>query len=461
MDVILIKASHVTPRNASVVPPMGVLALSSWLRRKGQTSVGIIDTQVESLIAGLTRLQAKTQPPLLFGVSALTWERESLSAIVSHLRATFPHTPLVVGGPHASSYPKEVLDLPGVDFVVEREGELVIEMLVERLRARESVRDTPGVHYLDDGGRHVKNDRPDFIEDQDNLPFIDFSEVPLSRYRSHKSFSQLGPRPTLPLMTSRACPFKCTYCHLFFGKGFRAMSPERVVDEMAWQIRTTGIRDFEIIDDIFNFDYRRVRKILNAIIERGLKVRLSFPNGLRGDLLKLEDIALYRRAGTVSYAIAIETVTERIQDEIKKHLKLDKIHDVIAATAEHRIFSTGFFMLGFPGESEAEMRATVDFAIASRLHLGLFNIVTPFAGTELGDAHALEAATVLDKKIGRDAFNLPDVDDEALQGLQREAYQRFYGSPRRVARILRDHPVPRNLPKMGWSFLMHRAAAAA
>jgi anaerobic magnesium-protoporphyrin IX monomethyl ester cyclase len=234
------------------------------------------------------------------------------------------------------------------------------------------------------------------------------------------------------------------------------MTAERVLDELAWQIQRTGIRDFEIIDDIFNFDYRRARQILNGIIERGLNVRLSFPNGLRGDLLKLEDIPLYRRAGTASYAIAIETVTERIQREIQKDLKLDKIHDVIAATARERIFSTGFFMLGFPGESLQEIQNTIDFAVESDLHLGLFNIVTPFAGTEMGDEHAEQAATVLDKEIGKDAFGLPQVSDDTLQGLQRGAYRRFYGSPRRVARILRDHPVPTNLPKMGFSFMMHR-----
>jgi anaerobic magnesium-protoporphyrin IX monomethyl ester cyclase len=458
VDVILIKASNVTPRNASVVPPLGILSLSGWLRKRLGVRVGVIDTQVEPLIAGLDRLRVTSGPPLLYGISALTWERESLADIAATLRERHAGIPVVVGGPHASSYPESVLALPGVSALVEREGEVVLQTIVEGLREGSGLRDIPGVHYLDDDGQHVKSERPPFIEDQDDLPFLDFSEVPLHRYRQHKSFSQLGPRPTLPLMTSRACPFKCTYCHIFFGKGFRPMTAERVLDELAWQIEQTGIRDFEIVDDIFNFDYRRARRILNGIIERGLDVRLSFPNGLRGDLLKVEDIPLYRRAGTASYAIAIETVTERIQREIQKDLKLDKIHDIIAASARARIFTTGFFMLGFPGESRSEIQDTIDFAVTSDLHLGLFNIVTPFAGTEMGDQHAEQAATVLDKNIGRDAFSLPEVSDTALQGFQRGAYRRFYANPRRVARILRDHPVPRNLPKMGFSFMMHRAA---
>ena len=459
VDVVLIKASNVTPRNASVVPPLGVLALSAWLKKRLGVRVGIIDTQVEELAVGLARLRVSDEAPLLFGISALTWERDSLRHITATLSTRYKEVPIIVGGPHASSYPDAVLTLPGVRGVVEREGEVVLEAIVRALKEGEDIRHIPGVNYLDSQGELVANERPPFIDDQDDLPFLDFSEVPLARYRGHKSFSQLGPRPTLPLMTSRACPFKCTYCHLFFGKGFRPMSAERVLDELAWQVKHTGIRDFEIVDDIFNFNYRRARKILNGIIERGLDLRLSFPNGLRGDLLKLEDIALYRRAGTASYAIAIETVTERIQREIQKDLKLDKIHDVIAATAEERIFSTGFFMLGFPGESQAEIQNTIDFAVESRLHLGLFNIVTPFAGTEMGDEHADEAATVLDKNIGRDAFGLAKVEDATLQRLQRGAYRRFYANPRRVGRILRDHPVPMNLPKMGLSFMRHQVSS--
>ncbi len=455
-EVVLIKASHVTPRNGSVVPPLGVLALSVWLRTRLGVRVGVIDTHVESLADGLARMGAASDPPRLFGVSALSWERESLARIAFTLHGRFPGTPVVVGGPHASSYPEAVLALPGVDAVVEREGELVLAQIVEGLRGNAPLEELPGVCTLDAGGELRRNEGPPFIKDQDDLPMIDFLEVPLPRYTKHKSFSQLGPRPTLPLMTSRACPFKCTYCHTFFGKDFRPMSPERVLDELQHQIDRTGIRDFEVIDDIFNLDKHRARRIMNGILERGLDVRLSFPNGLRGDVLELEDIPLYRRAGTVSYAIAIETVTDRIQREIRKNLKLDRIHDVIRASARERIFSTGFFMLGFPGESRDELARTCEFAVESDLHLALFNIVTPFAGTELGEAHAEQAETVLEKDIGKDAFGLPEVDDAELQAIQRAAYRRFYGSPRRVARIMRDHPIRSNLAKMGGRFLMHQ-----
>lgn len=455
-EVVLIKAANVTARNASVVPPLGVLSLAAWLGTRCDARVGVVDTQVETVAGGLERVGARSEPPRLVGVSALTWERESLASIVEQLGRLLPGVPVVVGGPHASSYPRDVLDLPGVTWVVEREGELILEALLLALRNGEPVAGLAGVHWLDGDGAHRSTERPDYIQQQDDLPMLDFTLVPLDRYRHRKSFSQLGPRPTLPLMTSRACPYHCTYCHLFFGKDFRPMSVERVLDEIAHHIAVTGIRDFEIVDDIFNLDRKRSRAILEGLIRRGLDVRISFPNGLRGDILPPEDIPLYARAGVVFYAIAIETATERIQREIKKDLGMDRIREVIAATAKARIFSTGFFMLGFPGESEREIRSTIRFAVDSDLHLALFNIVTPFAGTELGDDHPDEVAQVLHKDLGREGFGLPDVPEQRLIELMTLAYARFYGSPRRIARVLRDHPVPSNLPRMGWSFVGHR-----
>ena len=457
-EVVLVKPAHVTARNASVVPPYGVLALSAWLRRAG-ISCAVVDTQVEELEVGLRRLGVHADPPRVFGVSGLTWERHALARVVARLAGALPDVPVVVGGPHASSYPAEVLALPGVDVVVEREGEIVLEQLVRALREGRPLDDVPGIHWTGPDGEPRSNPRPPFLEDQDDLPFIDFGDVPLERYRRFKSFSQLGPRATLPVMTSRACPFRCTYCHLFFGKGFRPMSPERVLDEVEHQVRTTGIRDFEVLDDIFNFDRKRARAILEGLVDRGLDVTLSFPNGLRGDILPPEDVTLYRRAGTASLSLAIETATPRIQDEIKKHLRIDRIAGVIDAVARERIFSTGFFMLGFPGETRDEIDETIRFAVESPLHLALFNIVTPFQGTELGDDHPDEAARVLDANLGVEGFGFPDVDESTLQARQHAAYRRFYGSPRRIARIVRDHPVPSNLPRMGLGFLAHRVTS--
>lgn len=193
LDVVLVKAANVTGRHASVVPPLGAPALASWFEQRTSAACGVIDTQVEALDRGLSRLGCDASPPRLFGVSALTWERASLASIVAALHARFPGVPLVVGGSHASSYPEAVLELPGVDWVVEREGEVVLEQKLDVLSAGGVAEDIPGVSWRRPGGDVVRNERPAYIEEQDALPLIDFTKIDLRRHRRHESYGMGAP----------------------------------------------------------------------------------------------------------------------------------------------------------------------------------------------------------------------------------------------------------------------------
>jgi radical SAM superfamily enzyme YgiQ (UPF0313 family) len=150
-------------------------------------------------------------------------------------------------------------------------------------------------------------------------------------------------------------------------------------------------------------------------------------------------------AGAEYVAIAIETATKRLQKQIKKHLRFDKVLPVIAAFTRRNVFTSGFFMVGFPSETEAELRSTIEYAIGSRLHAAYFFVVTPFAGTgmhaEIID-HMGDAATEL---VGSGFFfrpvtNLSEVPDARFYALRRNAYLQFYLDPRRILRIWRAHP---------------------
>jgi len=150
-------------------------------------------------------------------------------------------------------------------------------------------------------------------------------------------------------VTSRGCPYQCSYCHEIHGKKFRGMTPEVVLDHMEWMVRSYGVREFMIVDDIFNFEPERAKQICRWILERGLNVHLQFPNGVRGDRFDEELVELMKRAGTHFMAIAIETVTEKFQKLIRKNLKIDRALHSIQWANKHRIEVSGFFMIGFPG----------------------------------------------------------------------------------------------------------------
>jgi radical SAM superfamily enzyme YgiQ (UPF0313 family) len=237
-----------------------------------------------------------------------------------------------------------------------------------------------------------------------------------------------------------------------FGKRFRASSPERVVAEIEHYTKVFGVTDIEVLDDIFNFDPKRVLDICDLITRRNLKLRINFPNGLRADALTEAVIDALVGAGLYQSAFALESGSPRMQQVIGKHLDIDKFLRGVRWATERGVFTHGFAMLGFPTETEEDMQATLEVACNSRLHTASFFTVIPFPNTEL---YAYVAKNAPDKLKGIDyadleliaaRINLSEVADEVLFGYQRAGFRRFYLNPARLARIVRDYPNPWHLP---------------
>jgi hypothetical protein len=241
-----------------------------------------------------------------------------------------------------------------------------------------------------------------------------------------------------------------------FEKGFRAMTPVRVVDEMQHLAERYGLRQFEFYDDIFNADPKRALAICREIVRRGLRPQMYFPNGLRADRLPDELVYALRDAGTVMISFAIETSSPRIQTLIRKHMRLDRLRAAITLAERLRILCFGFFMLGFPTETREEAEATIAFARSLPLHGAMFFIPVPYVGTEmhqtlvaragarattdLSAAGMLAAEHELVADPNYTSSNLSTMSPTELKRLQRWAYFRFYADPARMRRLLRDAP---------------------
>lgn len=456
--VLLIKARFLTPDNQGIVPPLGIMGLASYLRSERGHEVRIVETGFRESAPGDVDRALRGFRPHLVGVSALTLESPSMRRIAAQAKGWNPEVPVVVGGPHASSYPEEILQDPHVDYVVLGEGERTLLELLDALEGGSDPEGVPGIAYRGGGSVRTTPPRAPLAEPElDRLPFPAWDLVDLGGYARHKSMSTMGLRPYMALFTSRGCPYRCTYCHVNFGKEFRGRSPENVLREIGELVERHGIRDFEFIDDIFNWDLPRAKRILDGIAARYPGTRIHFPNGLRCDRLDDEFLLKAKAAGLTFLCVAVETASLRLQGLIKKNLHLDRIRWTIETATRMGIFTNGFFMMGFPTETRAEILDTIDFAVRSRLHQALFFIVTPFRGTELHarhqDAIRRRPESFSDYDYFRADFNMSTLPDEELFALQRLAWRRFYLSPRRAWRILRDHPRKRFLPRMAWMAL--------
>ncbi len=459
MKILLAKAAHITSTQVAIIPPLGLLYIAGSIRKdRPDDLIRIIDCRIES-DQEFSRIVAEWKPDVI-GISAITVESGHALELAEISKAASPDSVVVMGGPHPTSYNDEVLSNPSVDYTVLHEGEITFLRLLDALERGAPVDNVNGIGLRDADGLPSSTVAREFVQDLDQIPHPAWDMVDFSRYEKVKSMSLIGARRVAPIFTSRACPYRCTYCHNMFGKKFQKRSVENVLDEMEILVHQYGVQRFEIIDDIFNIDKIRTAEILQGILDRGLDVKLSFPNGLRGDLLTEELVDLFARAGTEFVSLAIETASPRLQKYIRKHIKLDKIQDVIGWFVERKVFTNCFYMLGFPTETVAEMRQTIDFACRQPSHTAMFFIVTPFNGTELVDqVKDIDADYHLD--FNRYAYHETDLNvsgnipTNVLQRSIKVAYLRFLSNPIRLFRLVKDHPNKKFLLQMAW-MLVHR-----
>jgi radical SAM superfamily enzyme YgiQ (UPF0313 family) len=424
--------------------PLGLVYVGTALK---QTYGEQVELRIESFDAKahkpseLHTLFAAFQPDVL-GLRALTMGRQALHDI-ARLAINEHKIPYVVaGGPHATDSPSDVVGNEAFSCAVIGEGEQTAVELVGKIRSGESFACVPGLAMRDGKGVRFTAPRAT-VQDLDSLPIPDHKLLDFQRInRGHVDFSFRHNVPHANLFTSRGCPYQCLYCHQVFGKKFRAHSAARMLTEIRTLYERFGITKFQIIDDIFNLDKSRALAIFNGVVRCGIPAVFSFPNGLRGDLIDEEMADAMWQAGVRYAAFAVETGSPRIQKLIRKNLSLERIADAIARTTAKGIVTRGFFMLGFPTETEDEAEMTVEFARSSDLVTALFFTVVYFPGTPLAKlAQEMARYTVTDLGLENDYVSLRDgpyaFSRDALEAIKLKAIRDFFFTPKRL-RLWRD-----------------------
>ncbi len=437
-----------------VTAPMGLLSIAAYVRPKMPVDVMVVDQRLDNLTPDEVIRQAVDFGADVVGFSPVTSSVHGLPVLAQKTRVALPNALILVGGPHASAVCGAILEETCADIVVKGEGEAATEMI---LRAwAEGGRDfggIPGIIWRDSAGELVHNPGvTPLIEDMDQIPIPAYDLIEFPRYWASQSAVPLHNRRYASLVTSRGCPYHCVYCHNTFGKTIRMFSAERVAEELAHLQKSYGISDFEFHDDNFNFKPGRVIQICEILKQRDIQTRFAFPNGLRSDLLSNEVVDALVSAGMYQCCMALETGSPRLQRFILKHMDIPKLLGWAEYITSKRVFVNLLCMMGFPTETEEELRATIDVAASSACHTANFFTVTPFPGSTLYETVRREQPEKLakirydDTDITAMRVNLTDLPDETLFYYQRLALRRFYMNPRRIFRLLRAHPQPWILP---------------
>jgi radical SAM superfamily enzyme YgiQ (UPF0313 family) len=449
--------------------PLGLMYLASALRSdQPHHEIRILDLFPRRLEVDDAVAETVAQQPDVVGVGAMTGEAGQATRFFAGVKARLPNAITVLGGPHSTTSPARILEDRNIDLLVIGEGEATFCELVRRLEAGERRPRIAGVAFREESGAlYVGPPRPPIL-DLDPVPHPAWDLVDVPAYWREQNMNGMFRHPRhMSIFTSRGCPYRCTYCHNVFGKRFQERSPDNVLEEISILHDRYGIREFHILDDIFNANRDRAKEIMRRIAKSGMQLSIAFPNGLRGDRMDLELIQLMRAAGVYKISYAIESASPRIQKLIRKNVDLARIRQVIRDTADVGIMTHGFFMLGFPDETRAELDSTVEFAVATNLHFANFFVLNPFEGTPLVEGMDKDE---VDYDFADPELNnyheprqtLAAVTVPELRRVWRLAHRRFYLDPQRIYRILRDLPSYTLLPTyarlylartLGWSWL--------
>jgi anaerobic magnesium-protoporphyrin IX monomethyl ester cyclase len=433
------------------VHPLGIMMIAAQARKSGYGDVRILDMKVEDWTPERCLEELVALAPDVVGLSAMTYEAGCMHALAKLVRARLPKTVIVCGGPHPSVAAEDVMQDAAVDLVVRGEGEFIFaDVLAGVADGRTDWTGCEGVSWRDAAGKVVHE--PDRAPPQslDEMPFPAWDLVDHPKYHkvprggviyAHKEFATM--------FSSRACPWRCTYCHNSYGKTFRERSAENVLSEMELLVTQYGVKEFVFMDDIFNFRPERAKAVARGIVAKGWKIKLTFPNGFRGDILDEELVDLLIQAGMYRCMVAVESAVPRIQKVMKKNLKIDKVERIVDYIARKGVMVHGAFMLGFPSETEQEMQATIDWAAKSSFHTAAFFRVIPFKGTELFKqvehaGYALPTDWSAYEPY-QSEINLSEVAEDKIFKLRKDAYRRFYLNPKRMWRIFKAIPNKSNM----------------
>jgi magnesium-protoporphyrin IX monomethyl ester (oxidative) cyclase len=300
----------------------------------------------------------------------------------------------VLGGPFASTCPEELLEKEsGLDMVVMGEGENTCRELVKALLNKEEPDKIQGLAYRSNGKVTVNQRRP-YIRDLDSLPFPAYHLVDMERYFYFQRYGYSTRRQTIksrkiPVITSRGCPFNCTFCciHLHMGRVWRPHSSEYVLRHIDFLVKNFNAEHILFEDDNINLKPLRFEKILDGLKTRDYKIFWDTPNGVRADKLNETLIRKAKESGCLFLKIGVESGDRRVVNKIvKKHLDLDKVLNAAELCRRLKVKLQAFFIVGFPGETKKEIKRTINFSL--RL-FKKFNVISaigpakPLIGTEL------------------------------------------------------------------------------
>lgn len=422
-------------------PPLGLLHLAGYVENNTDHKVDVLDAQPHEWNYDVfaTELQSRTFD--VVGLTAMTFTLIDVRETCRMIRQINPAAKIVLGGPHVHLFPKETIDWPEVDFLIQGEGEIAFANFLDRVDKPEKWAEVPGIVFEQDDGAIFNGGIAASTENLDLLGFPAREKIDVSMYTS-----LLGRDDVVTTMfTSRGCPFRCTFCDRPFSpviSGFRWRSPTHIADEIE-QCIGMGIREAFIYDDTFTVRKDRVHDLCDEIISR----KLNFKWDVRAHVntVDLDLLKHMAEAGCDRIHYGVEVGNDRMMKEIRKNTNVERVKAAFEAARQAGMERLAYFIIGQQTETAEDIEDTMRLARELKPNYVHFTIFCPYPGTEIY-FKGLESG-VIKQDVWRDlavdpqaGFELPVWEENFTRAELREmlvkCYKSFYLRPGYILKSL-------------------------
>lgn len=359
-------------------PPLGLQCIAAYLEAFGFDSE-LFDTTFSSFEALRARLLE--QKPDLLGIYTNLMTKVNVLRIMRWVKEepTLAHCKILLGGPEVRHHHLKFLE-HGADFVALGEGEETILELARYLsgNAEFPLSQITGLIYKSSEGEIIHTGERPLVKNLDELPFPARHKIDYPAYfdvwKEHHGYSMIS------INTMRGCPYGCKWCsRAVYGESYRRRSPAKVVEEIRQLCENYAFDKIWFVDDVFTINHRWLREFARLVLESGRIIPYEVIT--RADRMNTEVVELLKASGCFRVWIGAESGSQTVLDAMNRMVKIEKVKEAIYLAQGAGIEAGTFIMLGYPGETEKDILATVDYLKDANPDQFTLTVAYPIKGT--------------------------------------------------------------------------------
>lgn len=410
-----------------VLPPLGISYIAEYLKKDNHTPI-ILDMGFDAP-KNDREWERQLKEIDFVGITATTLIYFDAKKITQKIKSINPAIPVIIGGTHSSILPQFVLDDSGCDATVVGEGEEVIAEIANGKREPNGIIHAP------------------IINDLDSIPTLTYDYLDINKYFKYSGADRIRwslPQPSVAMTGTRGCPYACTFCasKTLFGRKVRFRSVKNVMQEIDYLREKYGIKSVYFYDDTLTLKPSWMKELCTELEKR----KLSWICGTRVDKVDEQMLRLMKQTGCKFISYGVESGSNRMLKEvIKKGTTIEQVEKILKLTRKIGIGIIANYMFGLPGETEEDMKLTLEAVKRLPADVAEMSIFIPLPGTEL--------ATDLDwtkYESGKNPYHqestvhTPEFN-QIIKQYHAKAVRSFYFAPKYLVRQLRLLWHPRQL----------------